>query len=48
MIAVIFPLLVGVLEFAAGCVYAYQRQWWLALTWVAYAVACVGLAMAAR
>lgn len=42
----VFPLLVGALELCAAIVYAYKGQGWLALTWFAYAVACVGLAMA--
>lgn len=41
-----FPLAVGALELAAGVFYAVQGRWWLALAWVAYAVACVGLAKA--
>lgn len=41
----VFPLLVGALELAAACVYAWVGQWWLALAWACYAVACVGLAM---
>ncbi len=43
-----FPLLVGFLELCAAVVYALSGQWWLALAWSAYAVACVGLAMAGR
>jgi len=41
----VFPLLVGVLEGCAAVVYALNRQWWLALAWACYALACVGLAM---
>jgi hypothetical protein len=41
----VFPLLVGLLELCAGCVYAYRGNWWLALAWACYALACVGLAM---
>ena len=44
----IFPLLVGLLELCAGLVYAWAGQWWLALAWVCYALACVGLAMGSR
>jgi hypothetical protein len=44
----IFPLLVGLLELCAGVIYAWKGQWWLALAWAAYAVACVGLAMGSR
>jgi hypothetical protein len=39
-----FPLAVGALELGAGIVYAVNRQWALAVAWVAYAVAAVGLA----
>lgn len=42
----LFPLLVGALEACAGAVYLWQGQRWLALAWFAYAVGCVGLAMA--
>ena len=41
-----FPLAVGALELGAAIAYAWTGQWWLALTWLAYAIACVGLAMA--
>ena len=41
----VFPLLVGALELAAAVVYATHRQWWSALAWACYALACVGLAM---
>jgi hypothetical protein len=44
----VFPLLVGLLELFAAIVYAYDRQWWLAMSWFFYALACVGLAMAGR
>lgn len=44
----VFPLLVGLLEACAAVVYAYDRQWWLAMCWGFYALACVGLAMAGR
>ena len=45
MMTTVFPLLVGLLELCAAGFYAVNNQWWLALTWFAYAVACVGLAM---
>lgn len=35
----VFPLLVGALEACAGIVYLYQGR-----PWLAYALACVGLA----
>ena len=41
----VFPLLVGALELCAGLVYWWQGKPWLALAWICYAVACVGLAM---
>ena len=41
----LFPLLVGALELGAAIVYLRYGQYWLALAWTAYAVACVGLAM---
>lgn len=42
----VLPLAIAALEFAAGLVYAYNGRWWLAMAWVCYGVACVGLAMA--
>lgn len=45
-IAQVFPLLVGALEACAGLVYLWKGKPWLALAWLCYAVACVGLAMA--
>ena len=47
-ITMIFPLLVGLLELCAAVFYMLNNQWWLALAWFAYAVACVGLAMGSR
>jgi len=44
----VFPLLVGALELCAGIAYAVNRQWWLALAWGCYALACVGLAMGSQ
>ena len=44
-ITIIFPLLVGLLELGASIFYAWNGQWWIALTWFAYAVGCVGLVM---
>lgn len=41
----VFPLLVGALEACAGIVYLYQGKPWLALVWICYSCACVGLAM---
>ena len=41
----LFPLLVGALELGAAIVYVRHGQYWLALAWACYAVACVGLAM---
>lgn len=40
----LFPLLVGALEACAGIVYLWQGKPWLGMAWLAYAVACVGLA----
>ena len=48
MSTMVFPLAVGALEFCAAVVYASHGQWWAALAWAAYAVACVGLALSAR
>lgn len=47
-LTMLFPLAVAVLEFAAGAVYLWKGQPWLGLTWVAYGVACVGLAVAGK
>lgn len=44
----LFPLLVGLLELGAGIVYLLKRNYWPALTWLAYAVACVGLIKATK
>ena len=48
----LFPLLVVLLEGAAGVVYLWEwwtmgdpKHGWLALTWLMYAAAAVGLAM---
>lgn len=41
-------LWIGANELVAGLLYCYQRQWWLGLGWMAYAVACVGLALGAK
>lgn len=49
----VFPLLVGALEAVAGVVYVWSwwrtgnsGHGWLAVTWLAYSLACVGLAKA--
>jgi hypothetical protein len=49
----LFPLMVVVLEGCAGLVYLWAwwtlgepRHGWLALTWLAYSVAAIGLAYA--
>lgn len=44
----VFPLLVGFLELVAGIVYLAHKQYALAATWIFYALACVGLAIAGR
>lgn len=42
----IFPCLVALLEAAAGVVYFYHGQYWLALAWGCYAIAAVALGIA--
>ena len=44
----VFPLLVALLELGAGIVYALHGNYPLAVAWTAYAVGCVGLAIAGR
>lgn len=39
----LFPALVALLELAAGVVYLWYRNWPLALLWLAYGVAAIGL-----
>lgn len=39
-----FPYAVAVLEFGAGFVYLYHKQYALAVTWLAYGIAAMGLA----
>jgi hypothetical protein len=41
----VFPFLAAGLDVGAACVYAYHRQWALAVTWACYSVAayCLGL-----
>ena len=38
-----FPITVGVMDLAAAGVYAYNKQWALAVTWFCYAIAAVAL-----
>lgn len=40
----ILPLAVAALEFGAGLVYLYHRDWWSAMVWCFYGLAAVGLA----
>jgi hypothetical protein len=44
LLSQVFPLLVGVMEFGAGAVYLYQRQYRDAIVWFAYSVAAGALA----
>lgn len=43
---VVFPMIVGVVELAAGVRYAYSGKWALAVAWVCYGFAAVALALA--
>ena len=38
-----FPYAVGLLDLGAAIVYASEKQWALAITWFAYAIAAVSL-----
>lgn len=39
----VFPAAVAVLELCAGLVYLWHRNWPLAVTWLAYGIAAIGL-----
>ena len=39
----VFPYAVGVLDLGAAVVYAMNKEWALATTWLCYAVAAVAL-----
>lgn len=39
---------IGTNEVIAGLLYLYQGQHYLAVAWIAYGVACVGLAMGSK
>ena len=43
-----FVLWIGTQEVIAGLLYLWQRNYWLGMAWLAYGVACVGLAMAGK
>lgn len=47
-VTMLFPLAVGVLEFAAGVVYFVYDKPALGIAWVAYGFACVALAVAGK
>lgn len=38
-----FPYAVGLLDLGAAAVYALNKQWALAITWLCYAIAAVAL-----
>jgi hypothetical protein len=42
----VFPTIVGLLDLAAAVVYAFNKQWALAITWACYAIAAVSLGQA--
>ena len=39
----VFPYAVGLLDLGAAAVYAINKEWALAVTWLCYAVAAVAL-----
>ena len=41
----LFPFLAAGLDVGAAAVYAYHRQWALAITWAAYSIAAVSLGL---
>ena len=46
MFLYVFPFAVAALDLAAGIVYAVNKQWALAITWILYAGAAVSLGLA--